>query len=79
MPTISPRATPRRAHTPLPIDDLGYVIVRIVESFIYSDQIVGRQSNLEVGREAIRALLSSPPRVVKARSSKRNRPRTGIP
>ena len=44
---------------PLPIDDLGYVIVRIVESFIYSDQIVGRKPNLEIGREAIRALLSS--------------------
>lgn len=48
---------------PLPIDDLGYVIVRIVESFIYSDQIVGRQSNLEVGREAIRALLSAKPKL----------------
>ncbi len=53
---------------PLPIDDLGYVIVRIVESFIYSDQIVGRQSNLEVGREAIRALLSASPRVKKSRA-----------
>ena len=47
---------------PLPIEDLGYVIVRIVESFIYSDQIVGRPSKLEVGREAIRALLSAPRR-----------------
>lgn len=46
---------------PLPIEDLGYIIVRIVESFIYSDQIVGRQSNLDIGREAIRALLSASP------------------
>lgn len=46
---------------PLPIEDLGYVIVRIVESFIYSDQIVGRKPKLDIGREAIRALLSARP------------------
>lgn len=56
---------------PLPIDDLGYVIVRIVESFIYSDQIVGRQSNLEVGREAIRALLSAKPQIKKTVAKRR--------
>lgn len=58
---------------PLPIEDLGYVIVRIVESFIYSDQIVGRQSNLDIGRETIRALLSASPKIKKARTIK-NKP-----
>lgn len=58
---------------PLPIDDLGYIIVRIVESFIYSDQIVGRKPNLEIGREAIRALLSSSNRQQQAAAPKKRR------
>lgn len=58
---------------PFDIPDLGYIIVRIVESFIYGDQIVGRKPKLEVGRDAIRALLSSGLRSQAPKAFKRKR------
>jgi AcrR family transcriptional regulator len=41
----------------LAIEDLAYLIVRIVESYIYSDQITGRQPQIMIASEAIRLLM----------------------
>jgi AcrR family transcriptional regulator len=46
---------------PLPLDDLAYVIVRIVESYLYSDVIAGREPDIAGGVAAIHALLLAPP------------------
>lgn len=43
----------------LPIDDLAYVLVRIGESCLYADRIVGRKPNLEAARDAIRILVAA--------------------
>ena len=51
----------REMATTLPVDDLAFMLVRIVESCIYSDQIAGRAPNPELARETIRILLSAVP------------------
>lgn len=45
----------------LKIDRLGYLIVRIVESFLYSDQIAGEQPDIEFAIEAVHILLTARP------------------
>ncbi len=42
---------------PLPPHDLAYLIVRIVESFLYADLITGEQPDIAKAQLAIRALL----------------------
>lgn len=42
---------------PLPPRDLAYLIVRIVESFLYADIITGEQPDIAKAQLAIRALL----------------------
>ena len=42
---------------PLPPEDLAYVIVRIVESFLYNDLNTGEQPAPEKAAQAVRALL----------------------
>jgi AcrR family transcriptional regulator len=51
----------------LDIEDLAYVIVRIVESCLYSDQITGRKPNLAVTAEVIRILVAARPAPAAAR------------
>lgn len=46
---------------PLPLDDLAYVIVRIAESFLYSDVITGSEPDVTKAADAIHALLNAPP------------------
>jgi AcrR family transcriptional regulator len=46
---------------PLDLDTLAYVIVRIAESFLYSDVITGTEPDIDKGCEAIDALLHAPP------------------
>jgi AcrR family transcriptional regulator len=46
---------------PLDLDSLAYLIVRIVESFLYSDVITGTEQNLDAAAEAIHVLLHAPP------------------
>jgi AcrR family transcriptional regulator len=46
-----------RLDPPLPVRDLAYVIVRIVESFIYADVITGEQIDVAGVEQAIAALL----------------------
>lgn len=43
----------------LGVEDLAYVMVRIVESCLYSDQITGRQPNVNATCEAIRILVAA--------------------
>ncbi|WP_236808225.1 QsdR family transcriptional regulator [Amycolatopsis albispora] len=42
---------------PLPVHDLAYLIVRIAESFIYTDIISGEEPDADKAREAVAALL----------------------
>jgi hypothetical protein len=42
---------------PLPVSDLAYLIVRIAESFIYTDVITGGEPDAVKARDAITALL----------------------
>jgi AcrR family transcriptional regulator len=46
---------------PLDLDSLAYLIVRIVESFLYSDVITGTEPNVAKAAEAIHVLLHAPP------------------
>ncbi len=56
---------------PLPLDSLAYLIVRIVESFLYSDVITGSEPDVGAAADAIHVLLHAPPAVrPKNRSSK---------
>lgn len=45
------------ASTPLPIPDLSYLIVRIVESFVFSDLIAGDDPDWTMVQPAVAALL----------------------
>jgi hypothetical protein len=58
---------------PLPLDDLAYVIVRIVESYLYSDVIAGRDPDIAGGVAAIHALLLAPPVPARDCSAQRDR------
>jgi AcrR family transcriptional regulator len=45
----------------LDLDDLAYVIVRVVESYLYSDVIAGTEPDIGRAVEVIDALLHAPP------------------
>jgi len=49
--------TQGRLHAPLPPRDLAYLLVRIVESFLYADIITGEQLDIAKAEQAITALL----------------------
>jgi AcrR family transcriptional regulator len=49
--------TQGRLHPPLPPPELAYLIVRIVESFLYADIITGEQLDMAKAEQAIAALL----------------------
>lgn len=44
---------------PLPVPDLAYLVVRIAESFIYTDIITGDRPDADKAREAVAALLGN--------------------
>lgn len=50
-------ANAKRLELPMQPDDLAYVIVRLAESFTYTDVITGGQPNPDKARQAIAALL----------------------
>jgi AcrR family transcriptional regulator len=52
---------------PLELDTLAYLIVRIVESFLYSDIITGSEPDVAQAAQAIDALLHAPPSRRRAR------------
>jgi AcrR family transcriptional regulator len=43
--------------TPVELEDLAYVIIRIGESFLYSDVIIGTEPDVEKAGEMVRLLL----------------------
>lgn len=45
---------------PLAYDTLAYVVVRVIESFLYSDVITGEHLDLDNARIAVQLLLQSP-------------------
>jgi tetracycline repressor-like protein len=56
------------------LDTLAYVIIRVAESFLYSDVITGNQPDVGKAVEVVRVLLGvAPPRRPRASSK---RPRT---
>lgn len=44
-------------HSPLPLRDLAYLIVRIVESFLYAEFITGEETDIAMAELAVGALL----------------------
>jgi AcrR family transcriptional regulator len=46
---------------PLDVDDLAYLVVRISESYLYSDVITGSEPDVGKAVDAIYALLHAPP------------------
>jgi AcrR family transcriptional regulator len=62
---------------PLDLDSLAYLIVRIVESFLYSDVITGTEPDVGKAADAIHALLHAPPTARRSRRHPiRNKRRT---
>jgi AcrR family transcriptional regulator len=49
-----------RLPLPLPVHDMAYVMVRVAESFIYSDLIVGEEPDAAKATAVIAALLGAP-------------------
>jgi AcrR family transcriptional regulator len=54
---LTDEAAAHRLTLPLPADDLAYSIVRLGESFTYTDIITGGQPNPDKARQVIAALL----------------------
>jgi AcrR family transcriptional regulator len=46
---------------PLDVDDLAYLVIRISESYLYSDVITGSEPDVRKAADAIHALLHAPP------------------
>ena len=59
------------AFTPaLDLDTLAYLMIRIAESFLYSDVIAGSEPDVEKAVEAVRVLLHAPPLPPRAPSAR---------
>ena len=56
---------------PLDLDDLAYLVIRISESYLYSDVITGSEPDVGKAIDAIHALLHAPP--TKRRKAKKPR------
>lgn len=52
----------------LELDDLAYVIVRVVESYLYSDVITGSDPDIDKATDAVALLLHAPPPPKRKRS-----------
>ena len=55
----------------LDIDTLAYLMVRVAESFLYSDVIAGRGPDVDKAVEAVRVLLHAPPLPPRRKAAKR--------
>jgi AcrR family transcriptional regulator len=49
------------------VDTLSYLIIRVAESFIYSDVITGSEPDVDKAVEVVRVLLHAPPETAKRR------------
>jgi AcrR family transcriptional regulator len=58
-------------------DTLAYVMIRIAESFTYSDLITGSEPDVEKAVEVVRVLLQAQPAEAQPRSHARGRSRAG--
>jgi AcrR family transcriptional regulator len=47
-------------HPPLPLRDLAYLVVRIVETFLYAEFITGEEADIAMTELAVGALLGHP-------------------
>jgi len=47
------------------VDTLSYLIIRVAESFIYSDVITGSEPDVDQAVEVVRVLLHAPPEAAK--------------
>jgi AcrR family transcriptional regulator len=56
---------------PLDLDSLAYLIVRIAESFLYSDVITGSEPDVDKTADAVRVLLHAPPLPPRPKTRKR--------
>lgn len=54
---LDEEVTAGRLTSPLPVEDLAYLLVRIAESFIYTDVITGAEPDAAKARAATAALL----------------------
>jgi AcrR family transcriptional regulator len=54
---LNDQATRGNLHSPLPPRDLAYLIVRIVESFLYAEFITGEEPDIAMAELAVGALL----------------------
>jgi AcrR family transcriptional regulator len=57
----------------LDVDTLAYLIIRVAESFIYSDVITGSEPDVEKAVEVVRILLAAPPATPAPRATPRRR------
>src|ERR687898_255758 len=55
----------------LDIDTLAYLMVRVAESFLYSDLITGSEPDVDRGVEVVRVLLHAPPLPPRRKSGRR--------
>jgi AcrR family transcriptional regulator len=55
----------------LDLDTLAYLIIRVSESFLYSDVITGSEPDVDKAVEVVRVLLHSPPLPPRRRSRRR--------
>jgi len=63
----------------LPLDDLAYLIVRIVESYLFSDVITGTEPDIGRAADAIHVLLHAPPLRRRGRARRRAGSRAEAP
>jgi AcrR family transcriptional regulator len=59
----------------LDVDTLAYLMIRIAESFLYSDLITGSEPDVEKAVEAVRVLLHAPPLPPRRRTAPAKSPR----
>jgi AcrR family transcriptional regulator len=60
---------------PVDVDSLAYLMVRVAESFLYSDLITGTEPDVNKAVEVVRVLLHAPPLPARPKSRRRARRR----
>lgn len=58
---IEADAAAGRLHSPIPVDDLAYTVVRIVESYVYLEVITGEEPDGDRAGRVLQALLPAHP------------------
>lgn len=58
---IDAEAGAGRLHSPVPVDDLAYTVVRIIESYVYLEVITGERPDGDRAGRVLQALLPAQP------------------